>query len=110
ADQAAHPDAPWEWWYVVGHVNAHGHRFGYEVQTGSGQGPYGVIAIPGEPAASSYEQSQSYLPDQTSFSATALDVRTPSATLSGPMDAMQLHARLPVGAITLTLSAQGPVL
>jgi predicted secreted hydrolase len=110
ADQAAHPDAPWEWWYVVGHVNAHGHRFGYEVQTGSGQAPYALIAITDETTGAYYEQSQSYLPDQTSSSATALDVRTPSATLSGPMDAMQLHARLPAGEINLTLSARGPAL
>jgi hypothetical protein len=27
ADQAAHPNAAQEWWYVVGHLNAHGHRF-----------------------------------------------------------------------------------
>src|SRR5215217_3375318 len=31
ADQAAHPDAAQEWWYTVGHLNAHGHRFGFEV-------------------------------------------------------------------------------
>ncbi|MGP3917092.1 hypothetical protein, partial [Nonomuraea sp. 10N515B] len=36
ADQAAHPDARQEWWYLVGHVNARGHRFGYQVTIGGG--------------------------------------------------------------------------
>jgi predicted secreted hydrolase len=110
ADQAAHPTVPWEWWYVVGHLNAHGHRFGYEVQIVGGQAPQTLIAITDKTTGAYYTHSQSYSPDQTSFSTTALGVRTPSATLSGPMDAMALHARLPVGEITLTLSAQGPAL
>jgi predicted secreted hydrolase len=110
ADQAAHPDAPWEWWYVVGHLNAHGHRFGYEVQIVGGAVPQTNIAIADKTTGAYYTQSLSYSPDQTSFSTTALDIRTPKATLSGPMDAMQLHATLPVGEIDLTLSAQGPVL
>src|SRR5262249_15765567 len=38
-DQAAQPRAADEWWYVVGHLNAHGHRFGYEVQIGNVQVP-----------------------------------------------------------------------
>lgn len=110
ADQAAHPSAPWEWWYVVGHLNAHGHRFGYEVQIVGGQAPQTNIAITDQTTGAYYTQSQFYPPDQTSFSTTALDVRTPSAALSGPMDAMDLHASLPAGEINLTLSARGPAL
>jgi predicted secreted hydrolase len=110
ADQAAHPTVPWEWWYVVGHLNAHGHRFGYEVQLVGGAAPQALIAITDKTSGAYYTHSQSYSPDQTSFSTTALDARTPSATLSGPMDSMALHARLPAGEITLTLSARGPAL
>ncbi|MEV0409004.1 lipocalin-like domain-containing protein [Actinoallomurus sp. NPDC050550] len=110
ADQAAHPNAGQEWWYVVGHVNAHGHRFGYEVNFGGGKTPQAMIAITDKTTGAFYTQSRSYSPDQTSFSTTALDVRTPSATLSGPMDAMRLHATLPAGEINLTLSAKGPAL
>jgi predicted secreted hydrolase len=110
ADQAAHPNVPWEWWYMVGHVNTHGHRFGYEVQIVGGVAPQTNIAITDKTADAYYTESLSYSPDQVSFSTTALDARTPKATLSGPMDAMQLHATLPVGEIDLTLSAQGPVL
>jgi predicted secreted hydrolase len=110
ADQAVHPSVDSEWWYVVGHLNAGGHRFGYEVMIGAGPAPYALIAITDKTTGAYYPQSQIYSPDQTSFSTTALDVRTPSATLSGPMDAMRLHARLPVGEINLTLSARGPVL
>ena len=110
ADQAAHPDAPQEWWYVVGQVNAHGHRFGYEVQIVAGNAPQTLIAITDETSGAYYTQSLAYAPGQTSFATTALDARTPSATLSGPMTAMRLHATLPVGEIDLTLAAQGPVL
>jgi predicted secreted hydrolase len=110
ADQAAHPDAAQEWWYMVGHVNAHGHRFGYEVTIAAGQAPQAFIAITDKTTGAYYTQTQNYSPDQASSSTTALDVRTPSASLSGPMDAMRLHATLPAGDIDLTLSARGPAL
>jgi len=111
ADQAAHPNTPIEWWYVVGHLNAHGHRFGYQVTIlNIGQAPQALIGITDKTTGQYYTQSQRYSPDQASFSTTALDVRTPSATLSGPMDAMHLHATLPAGEIDLTLSARGPAL
>jgi predicted secreted hydrolase len=110
ADQAAHPNVDQDWWYVVGHLNAHGHRFGYEVQIVDSKAPQTLIAITDETTGAYYTQSQDYSPDQTSFSTTTLDVRAPSATLSGPMNAMHLHAKLPAGEINLTLSAQGPAL
>ncbi|TCC49541.1 hydrolase [Kribbella pittospori] len=110
ADQAAHPDALQEWWYIVGHVNAHGHRFGYEVTIGGGKQPQAIASITDKTTGAYYTKNLSYSPDQTRFSATELDIRTPSATLSGPMDAMRLQATLPVGEIDLTLSARGPAL
>jgi hypothetical protein len=75
ADQAAHPDAPQEWWYVVGHLTAHGHRFGYEVQIVAGATPYALIAITDKTTGQYYTHSQGYSPDQTRFSTTTLDVR-----------------------------------
>jgi predicted secreted hydrolase len=109
-DQAAHPDAPQEWWYVVGHLKARGHKFGYEVQIVGGQSPAAVISISDQTTGRYYTQSQSYPHDQATFSTTSLDARVPSASLSGPMDAMQLHATLPIGEINLTLDAQGQTL
>jgi predicted secreted hydrolase len=111
ADQAAHPNTPIEWWYVVGHLSARGHRFGYQVTIlNIGAAPQALIAITDKTTGKYYTQSERYSPDQTSFSTTELDVRTPHATLSGPMDAMRLHATLPVGEIDLLLSAQGPAM
>lgn len=111
ADQAAHPNTPIEWWYTVGHLDAHGHRFGYQVTIlNIGGAPQALIGITDKTAGQYYTQSEGYSSDQTSFSTTALDVRTPSASLSGPMDAMHLHATLPDGEIDLTLRARGPVL
>lgn len=110
ADQAAHPDAAQEWWYTIGHVNAHGHQFGFQVTIGGGKAPLSYIAITDKTTGAYFQQSQGYSPDQASFSTNALDVRVPSASLSGPMDAMHLHATLPAGEIDLTLSARGPAL
>jgi len=45
-----------------------------------------------------------------SVSSQQLDVRFPDATLSGPMNAMRLTARIPQGRIDLTLDATGPVM
>src|SRR5215475_23581 len=99
ADQAAQPSAADDWWWVVGHVNARGHRFGYEVMIGHGRAQYALTAITDKTIGAYYTDSRLYSPDQTSFSTTALDVRTPTASLSGPMNAMRLHATLPVGEI-----------
>ena len=92
ADQAAHPNVPWEWWYFVGHVNAHGHRFGYEVQIAGGAVPQTLIAITDKTTGAFYTESLSYSHDQTSFSTTELDIRTPMATLSGPMIWYKRHS------------------
>ncbi|MEV0144194.1 MULTISPECIES: lipocalin-like domain-containing protein [unclassified Nonomuraea] len=110
ADQAAHPEARQEWWYLVGHVNARGHRFGYQVTIGGAGKPQVMIAISDKTTGAFHTESKSYPLDQTSFSTTELDIRTPTATLSGPMEAMRLRATLPVGELDLTLRPQGPVL
>ncbi len=96
---------------MVGHVNAHGHRFSYEVMINHAEeAPQASIAITDKAIGEYYTHSQSYSPDQASFSATELDARVPPARLSGPMHATELHAPLPVGEIKLTLSARGPAM
>lgn len=110
ADQAAHPNAAKEWWHIVGHLNARGHRFGYQVTIFAREAPTSFIAITDKTTGEYFTQSLRYSPDQASFSTTELDARVPSATLSGPMDAMRLHATLPAGEIDLTLSTRGPAM
>lgn len=110
ADQAAHAGTQQEWWYVIGHLTARGHRFGYEVQIVDSATPQTFVAITDQTTGAYYTQSQTLTPDQVAFSTTALDLHSPAATLSGPMNAMHLHATLPVGDIDLTLDARGPVL
>lgn len=110
ADQAAHPNVDQDWWYVVGHLKAHGHMFAYLVQVVDSKAPQTHIAITDETTGAYYTHSYDYTPDQTSFSTTRLDVRSPAASISGPMNAMHVHAILPVGDIDLTLSARGPVM
>jgi predicted secreted hydrolase len=120
ADQAAHPDFDNEWWYVVGHLKAHGHEFGYEVQIiarsnidGSNaplSPPEALLAITDVTAGKYYTQTFRYSASQGTFSTTTLDASTPNATLSGPLNAMHLKATMPAGTIDLTLDAHGPAL
>jgi predicted secreted hydrolase len=105
ADQAAHPSAPDEWWYTVGHVSSHGHEYGYEVQlVNSG---VAQLAIDDVTAGKYYSRQVAYKPGEFSLSSTSLDVRLPDATLSGPMNAMHLTATLPQGRLDLQLDAKG---
>ncbi|MER5789967.1 lipocalin-like domain-containing protein [Streptomyces sp. NPDC001980] len=110
ADQAAHPNAKQEWWYTVGHIQAGGHKYGYEVQL-SRKG-ITQISITDEASGAYTSEQQVFKPDQFSTSAGKLDVRMPNASLSGPLDAMHLEAELPrhQGTLDLTLKAVGPTL
>lgn len=110
ADQAAHPHAEFEWWYTVGHLSAHGHEYGYEVQLVSSG--LTQISLTDVTAGTYASQQIQYRPGQFSVSDTALDVRMPGASLSGPPGDMHLTAALPRGAGTLdlTLDAVGPVM
>jgi predicted secreted hydrolase len=119
ADQAAHAGAANEWWYVVGHLHSHGHLFGYEIQLiaqtnagadGAATPPETEIAITDQTTGQYYTQTSAYDPSQTSFSTTTLNESEPTASLSGPMNAMHLHATMPAGTIDVTLDALGPVL
>ncbi|MGH3165603.1 MAG: lipocalin-like domain-containing protein, partial [Trebonia sp.] len=119
-DQAAHPSYQNEWWYVVGHVSAHGHQFGYEVQiiartdtAGSTEPPVpaeAFVAITDVTTGQYFSHVFQYNRGQGAFSNTALDANTPDATLSGPLNAMHLRATMPEGAINLTLDAKGPAI
>lgn len=120
ADQAAHPSSQNEWWYVVGQVKAGQHAFGYEVQIiarsnilGAGAPeipPEVTVSITDVTTGRHFTKTFGYGPSQASFSTTTLDAKTPSATLSGPLNAMRLRASLPGGTIDLSLVAEGPAL
>ena len=119
ADQAAHPDAANEWWYVVGRAQADGHVFGYEVDiiprsniagASTQSPPEALVAISDVTTGQYFDQSFVYSPSQGTFSATTLDESTPNASLSGPLNAMHLQATMPSGTIDLTLDAKGPAL
>jgi predicted secreted hydrolase len=120
ADQAAHPDFQNEWWYVVGHVSAHGQVFGYEVQIIARSDIDGTtepltpaeafVAITDVTTGQYLSQIYQYNPGQGTFSSTSLDASTPEATLSGPLNAMHLQAVMPAGSVDLTLDARGPAI
>jgi predicted secreted hydrolase len=110
ADQAAHPGAQNEWWYTIGHLSADGHTYGYEVQLVA-QGLTQIALTDGTSGKYASQQNQ-FSPGQFSVSATALDLRMPDASLSGPPDDMHLTADLPhgMGTLDLTLKAAGPAM
>ncbi|MEA2212088.1 MAG: hypothetical protein QOF83_2036, partial [Solirubrobacteraceae bacterium] len=109
-DQAKHQGAGVEWWYTVGHISAGRHEYGYEVQLVAG----GVAQIGFTDLRSGRYVSHQYFysANQISVSSTALDVRMPAASLSGPLTNMHLTADLPqgMGRLRLTLKAVGPTL
>ncbi|HTU74370.1 MAG TPA: lipocalin-like domain-containing protein [Trebonia sp.] len=119
-DQAAHPGFENEWWYVVGHVTADGHVFGYEVQIIARSDVDGttepltpaeaIVAITDVTTGQYVSQVFQYDPGQGTFSSAALDESTPNATLSGPLNAMRLQASMPAGSVDLTLDARGPAI
>ena len=110
ADQAAHPGVQWEWWYTIGHFNAGGRKYGYEVQlSASGLVQIGLTDM----TAGTFDSEVTRFAAGTfSASATTLDVQMPNASLSGPIDDMHLKADLPHGrgTIDFTLNAAGPSL
>ena len=110
ADQAAHPDARQEWWYTIGHIQADGHKYGYQVNLIRG----GVtqIALVDEESGEYISQQTDFKPDQVTASTSKLNVRLPNASLTGPLNAMHLKADLPDGrgALDLTLKAVGPAM
>jgi predicted secreted hydrolase len=113
ADQAAHPGAQDEWWYTVGHLHAGGHLFGYEVQIVAGSAatpPQAELALTDVTTGQYYTKTTDFTPAQGRFSTTSLDESLPTASLSGPPNAMHLTAELPQGMLDLTLDAKGPAL
>ncbi|TDD31863.1 hypothetical protein E1287_24870 [Actinomadura sp. KC06] len=111
ADQASDADVAYEWWYVVGHVRTGRRWFGYKVTINrSSAGPEVHAAITDETAGKHHGFVGRYEPDRASFSTDELDLRTPDATLAGPMQAMRLSANLPNAHIEMTLRHTGPAL
>lgn len=110
ADQAAHKGADNEWWYTIGHLSAGRHQYGYEVQLSAAG--IAQIALTDVTAGTYASQQTVFAPGQFTASTTGLSVRTPIASLSGPLHGMRLTADLPhgIGTLSLTLDDVGPTL
>lgn len=123
ADQAAHPAAHDEWWYVVGHLRGAGRSFGYEttvfklhrVRLPDFSSPISLyrtdLAITDENGKRFYHRISYYFPQSASVSNRTLNVDVGNARLSGPSPAaMALHAAFASGAIDLHLSSKKPAM
>ncbi len=122
ADQAMHPSAHNEWWYVVGHLRAGSHHFGYEmtifkfnqVRPPGMSAPVTIYrtdtAITDQSGGTFHHRIAYYFPSGQKLSTTALDVRVGSAALNGTLQAMHLQETVPSGAVRLTLSSRKPAM
>lgn len=122
ADQAMHPSAHIEWWYVVGHLHQGQQHFGYEVTVFKFDHvrPPGMTApvtlyrtdtaITNETTKRFYHRIAYYFPNGQTLSPHALDVRVGGSALSGTLQAMHLHATLPAGGVNLTLASRKPAM
>lgn len=113
-----HPSAHNEWWYVVGHLQAGSHHFGYEttvfkfnhIRPPGMSAPVTIYrtdtAITDETAGKFYHRIAYYFPNGQKLSTNGLGVHVGNATLSGTLQAMHLRTMLPGGTLNLTLSSQ----
>ncbi|HZU11571.1 MAG TPA: lipocalin-like domain-containing protein [Chloroflexota bacterium] len=122
-DQGNHPHDANEWWYVVGHLRAGTHSFGYEVtifrlshlnlpsESGPGITLYRTdLAITDETAHRFYHTIQYHFPGSGTFTTGRLGVHVGPAGLSGSLGAMTVTAALPSGALHLTLASRRPAM
>jgi predicted secreted hydrolase len=118
ADQASHPRAHNEWWYVVGHVRSGARTFGYEatifrisrLRVPGLSAPVSLlrtdIAITDEANHRFLQHVSYYFPQSGKLSTSTLHVQVGTTTLQGPSPRnMSLQTRLPGGAIHLHLSS-----
>jgi predicted secreted hydrolase len=123
ADQAAHPGAANEWWYVVGHLTSGRRTFGYEVTVFKFHRvrlpglavPVSIfrtdVAITNENAGHFYHRVTYAFPGSVNMSTSSLSVNVGSASLVGSSpSSMRLHASLPSGLIDLHLASKRPAM
>ena len=115
ADQGAHPAAGNEWWYTVGHLDADGRRFGFEIAlyrfTVDGVGVNrGDVAIT-DVGANRFHQSVQFSNDAPG-STNALDVTAGMASLRGssPADMHLVGATADGSTLDLHLTSLDPPL
>jgi predicted secreted hydrolase len=119
ADQAGHPDAANEWWYVVGHVR-HNHRlFGYEVTifkflhlnlpgTSTPVTIYRTdVAITSQKPSGFHQNVTYYFPQSAHVSNSTLDVHVGGASLvANANNDMVLKGSLQGGALSMNLHSR----
>lgn len=108
-------DRPSESWYVIAHVTAGGHRYGFLAHyLSSGTGSAGVVGSAvsvTDETTGWYTQSSITLPGRTGLSgAPGIDIHTSNITWTGDLTRMTLHARVPQGHVDVTLRPRGHVL
>lgn len=115
ADLTADPDRPNESWYLIAHVTAGGHRYGFLAHyLSNGTATQGMassaVSITDE-STGWYTRSEVALPPRAGLSGKpGMDIRTQNITWTGDATQMQLHATVPQGRIDVTLRPQGNVL
>ncbi|WP_322750271.1 MULTISPECIES: lipocalin family protein [unclassified Frankia] len=111
ADLTAKSDRPNESWYVVAHVTAGGHRYGFFVHyLTNAMGAGSAVSITDE-TTSWYTRSEVKLPSRGGISgAPGVDIHTENITWTGDATQMKLQAKVPEGQIDVTFRPRGQVL
>lgn len=115
ADLTARPDRPNESWYLIAHVKAGGHRYGflahYLTMDGAESGFAGSAVSLTDETTGRYFRSEILLPPRTGLSQSpGVDIHTPNISWTGDASKMTLQAKIPEGQIDLVLRPRGPVL
>jgi predicted secreted hydrolase len=119
ADAAAHPNAHNEWWYVVGHLHAAGHTFGYEltifkflnIKAPGSTVPVTLYrtdaAITDVTGKRFYQHVSYYFPQSAHLSTTSMNARVGPDVIAGSSSHITLASRLPgdTGSLHLTLAS-----
>lgn len=120
ADQAAHPQAHNEWWYLVGHLTAGARHFGYEVtifkfahiRPPGFTAPVTLyrtdLAITDQARQRLYHRITTYFPQQARLSGRGLNETVGNASLRGPAGAMRLRAGFGNNSLHLQLDSRRP--
>ncbi len=112
ADQANHPEVDTEWWFLIGTLKSGDRSFGVEVNIArfANALAQSYVKIADVKGGKNHAEVQNDPISVLKTSNTEFSAELPNAKMSGPLDAITVSARLPDGAIELTLSQKGPPL
>jgi predicted secreted hydrolase len=111
ADQGLHRDTMLDGWYAVSHLRCGKREFGFRVTfLGGKAAPEGgfiaQVAVLDRQTGKVYSEIRTYSQAEVSVSSETLDIRTPSASLRGPLNQLVVRTSIPGVEVDLVLSGK----